>query len=51
MTEEISRARAAVEKAQEGRKVAIISSGDAGVYGMCGKLVVLHIVYCKKYPV
>lgn len=34
MTEEIGRARAAVEKAQAGAKVAIISSGDAGVYGM-----------------
>jgi precorrin-3B C17-methyltransferase len=34
MTEEIGRARAAVERAQAGGKVAIISSGDAGVYGM-----------------
>ncbi len=36
MTEEIGRARAAVERAQAGAKVAIISSGDAGVYGMGG---------------
>lgn len=36
MTEEIGRARAAVERARAGAKVAIISSGDAGVYGMCG---------------
>lgn len=35
MTEEIGRARAAIEAAREGRKVAVISSGDAGVYGMC----------------
>lgn len=34
MTEEIGRARAAVERARAGAKVAIISSGDAGVYGM-----------------
>jgi precorrin-3B C17-methyltransferase len=34
MTEEIGRARAAVERARGGAKVAIISSGDAGVYGM-----------------
>lgn len=34
MTEEIGRARAAVERARTGGKVAIISSGDAGVYGM-----------------
>ena len=34
MTEEIGRARAAVEQAKAGAKVALISSGDAGVYGM-----------------
>src|SRR5881394_1844221 len=34
MTEEIGRARAAVERARAGSNVAIISSGDAGVYGM-----------------
>jgi precorrin-3B C17-methyltransferase len=34
MTEEIGRARAAVERARDGARVAIISSGDAGVYGM-----------------
>lgn len=36
MTEEIGRARAAVEEARAGARVALISSGDAGVYGMCG---------------
>jgi precorrin-3B C17-methyltransferase len=36
MTEEISRARAAVERARTGAKVALISSGDPGVYGMAG---------------
>jgi precorrin-3B C17-methyltransferase len=36
MTEEIDRARAAVERAQRGGKVALISSGDPGVYGMAG---------------
>jgi precorrin-3B C17-methyltransferase len=34
MTEEIGRARAAVDRAKAGAKVAIISSGDGGVYGM-----------------
>lgn len=34
MTEEIGRARASIEAARAGAKVAIISSGDAGVYGM-----------------
>jgi precorrin-3B C17-methyltransferase len=36
MTEEIDRARAAVERARAGAKVTVISSGDAGVYGMAG---------------
>ena len=36
MTEEIGRARAAVDHARAGGKVALISSGDAGVYGMAG---------------
>ena len=36
MTEEIGRARAAVERARAGANVVIISSGDAGVYGMGG---------------
>lgn len=36
MTEEIGRARRAVERAQKGATVALISSGDAGVYGMAG---------------
>jgi precorrin-3B C17-methyltransferase len=36
MTEEIGRARAAVERARDGAKVALISSGDAGIYGMAG---------------
>lgn len=34
MTEEIGRARAAVEAAMGGQRVVVISSGDAGVYGM-----------------
>jgi precorrin-3B C17-methyltransferase len=36
MTEEIDRAQTAVERARDGAKVALISSGDAGVYGMAG---------------
>jgi precorrin-3B C17-methyltransferase len=36
MTEEIGRARAAVERARDGMKIALVSSGDAGVYGMAG---------------
>jgi precorrin-3B C17-methyltransferase len=36
MTEELERAILAVELAQAGRTVALISSGDSGVYGMAG---------------
>ncbi|MEK8132352.1 precorrin-3B C(17)-methyltransferase [Paenibacillus filicis] len=36
MTEEVSRAQEAVRQAEAGRTVAVISSGDAGVYGMAG---------------
>lgn len=36
MTEEISRAQEAVHIAKEGKIVTLISSGDAGVYGMAG---------------
>ncbi len=36
MTEELDRAIEAFERARAGRKVALISSGDAGVYGMAG---------------
>ncbi len=36
MTEEVSRAQEAVKQAELGNRVAVISSGDAGVYGMAG---------------
>ena len=36
MTEELDRAVSALEAARAGKKVALISSGDAGVYGMAG---------------
>ncbi len=36
MTEELDRAIEALERAQAGKKVALVSSGDAGVYGMAG---------------
>ncbi len=36
MTEEIDRGRKAMELARAGSKVAIVSSGDSGVYGMAG---------------
>ncbi|MFN4148766.1 MAG: precorrin-3B C(17)-methyltransferase [Rhodocyclaceae bacterium] len=36
MTEELDRATEAFDRARQGKKVALISSGDAGVYGMAG---------------
>ncbi|MBN9695565.1 MAG: precorrin-3B C(17)-methyltransferase [Zoogloea sp.] len=36
MTEELDRAVEAFERARQGKRVALISSGDAGVYGMAG---------------
>jgi len=36
MTEEVRRVQQAVDLAEEGRRVAIVSSGDPGVYGMAG---------------
>ncbi|SEN12623.1 precorrin-3B C(17)-methyltransferase [Lihuaxuella thermophila] len=36
MTEEVSRAQEAVRRAEQGKTVAVISSGDAGLYGMAG---------------
>lgn len=36
MTEELDRAMEALDRARQGKKVALISSGDAGVYGMAG---------------
>ncbi|NOY74248.1 MAG: precorrin-3B C(17)-methyltransferase [Kiritimatiellaeota bacterium] len=38
MTGEVERCRAAARFAAEGRRVALISSGDAGIYGMAGLL-------------
>lgn len=36
MTREVQRVEAAIERALEGRKVALVSSGDAGIYAMAG---------------
>ena len=42
MMQEIDRCRMAVERAAEGKNVAVVSSGDSGVYGMAG--LVLELV-------
>ncbi len=36
MTQEVERSEAALRRAAEGATVAVVSSGDAGVYGMAG---------------
>ena len=36
MKKEVERCRAAVDEARRGKIVAMVSSGDAGVYGMAG---------------
>ncbi|MFH1449746.1 MAG: precorrin-3B C(17)-methyltransferase [bacterium] len=41
MTEEIKRAKKAINKALEGKRVCVISSGDAGIYGMAGLILEL----------
>ena len=41
MTREVDRCTAALERAKQGRTVAVVSSGDAGVYGMAGLLIEL----------
>ncbi len=42
MTGEVARCRAALAAAASGRRVALVSSGDAGVYGMAGLALELY---------
>lgn len=46
MTKEIDRCRWALETAQSGKTVALVCSGDAGVYGMAGPILEL----ASNYP-
>ena len=46
MAEEIDRCRWALEKAHTGKRVALVCSGDAGVYGMASPLLEL----AEDYP-
>lgn len=41
MTHEVERCEKALEMARAGRKVAVVSSGDAGIYGMAGLILQL----------
>jgi precorrin-3B C17-methyltransferase len=49
MMREVDRCRAAVERAQGGARVAFVSSGDAGVYGMAG--LALEMIAGENLPV
>ena len=42
MKKEVDRCRLAVEEALKGKDVAMVSSGDSGIYGMAG--IVLQVV-------
>ena len=46
MRQETKRCRMAFEEAQKGKRVAMVCSGDAGVYGMSGLMLELG----KEYP-
>jgi precorrin-3B C17-methyltransferase len=49
MGKEVERAQIAVDKANEGKKVVMVSSGDPGVYGMAG--IVLEVAAKDKKPI
>ncbi|MGK7246264.1 precorrin-3B C(17)-methyltransferase [Buttiauxella agrestis] len=49
MCKEIERCQTAIELAQAGHKVALISSGDAGIYGMAG--LVLELVTSQQLDI
>lgn len=51
MRQEIDRCRQAVEIAKSGKKVAVISSGDAGIYGMAGLILELTSKEIEKIEV
>ena len=50
MRQELDRCRAALELARKGRTVALICSGDAGVYGMAAPLLELAEDFCSHSP-
>jgi precorrin-3B C17-methyltransferase len=51
MGKEVERAKAAVSKALEGNTVAVISSGDPGVYGMAGLVLEVANLENAKIPI
>lgn len=57
MRKEIERCHLAIELAQEGKNVAMVCSGDAGIYGMAGlssksspkRSAIFRCVWCRYY--
>lgn len=49
MTQEVERCEIALEKALEGKRVALISGGDSGIYGMAG--IMLEVVHKSGHHV
>ena len=48
MMQEIERCQSAVDQALAGKKVAVISSGDPGIYGMAGLVLELTMKYAQN---
>jgi len=51
MTQEVARCQAAVERAASGAVVALVSSGDPGIYGMAGLAIELAARLAPDLPV
>lgn len=49
MTQEVDRCREVARQAQEGKSVALVSSGDAGIYGMAG--IMLEVLAQEKLDI
>jgi precorrin-3B C17-methyltransferase len=49
MTKEVDRCQQAIKAASEGKVVALISSGDAGIYGMAG--LALEIIHAEHHDI
>ena len=51
MTKETERCRAAIDRANQGATVALVSSGDAGIYGMAGLALELASNVGTSFPI
>ena len=51
MTKEVDRCQKAIELAMQGKKVAVVSSGDAGIYGMAGLVYGLLRVQDSRFKI